>query len=301
MNEVFLRNLLKSDDISDSTLKFYIYQLLKLYKDFDEVDLKTLKYDDLDRYFKNRKYTPNTIKNKLVSLSVYFQKLGIKNKLAEDIDEEIHKTGKIISDNYNTHELNNKEREQITTKEEFKKRINEFDIKGNPQYYNEYLTLLLYFLGSFHLLYPVRNDLANAMIYIKSDYKKIDKPSEDYNYILIDKPNKKLDIIMNKYKTKKTYGIVKYSVKSKELYTTALKLYNYLKSVDTNFLMIKQDGKKMSSNQLSKLFIKYFGMSTSMIRKMFLSEMYDMREMEDMSHIMGHSINTAINKYVKKV
>jgi hypothetical protein len=121
----------------------------------------------------------------------------------------------------------------------------------------------------------------------------------DVNYLIIDKINKKLIYIMNSYKTQKTYGSVQYDILEKDLYDLVNKIYGFLKSIHSNILLVKIDGTPLNRNDLTKLFKVNYGFSTSMIRKIFLTDKYNIKDMEKQALIMGHSINQELKSYVK--
>jgi hypothetical protein len=61
---------------------------------------------------------------------------------------------------------------------------------------------------------------------------------------------------------------------------------------------------KVSRNDYTRLLNKTFELSgkrisSSLIRKIVVSELYPVEKMKKLAHIMGHSIKTAITDYVK--
>ena len=301
MDSKSLYDLLKDEKrTNDKTLKFYVNNIQKIYNDFRKIDLSKLKIIELDEYFKNKKYSPHTIKNKLVSLNLYLDKMGVNNKLKDDIVDEIVLMSNTINNQYSTHHKTEKEETQMITKDEYKNMVDKYkkNIKAINNY-KDYYDVLIYFIGLYHFYYPMRNELADTKIYLLSDYKKLKDDDKKYNYLIINKKKKNMVFVMNNYKTKNTYGTIEYEINENDLYDTALKIYNFLSKNNNNNLMIKIDGTPFNRNDLTKLFKQKYGLSTSMLRKIFLSQMYDINKMENMGLIMGHSINTAINKYAK--
>jgi len=300
MNYELIYNLLKDDKRNNKkTLDFYVKNILKIYNDFDNKDITKLHIQDFYDYFNLHKYSNHTQKNKLISLYVYFDKLGIDNKLMADIKTSIDSLKDKIDEKYETHEKNDKEKKELLTKQDFKDLIDSFKPKSKTiKYYNDYHDEIIYLIGLYHYYYPMRNELANTMIYTKPEYNKI-IPSMNVNYLIIDKINKKLIYIMNSYKTQKTYGSVQYDILEKDLYDLVNKIYGFLKSIHSNILLVKIDGTPLNRNDLTKLFKVNYGFSTSMIRKIFLTDKYNIKDMEKQALIMGHSINQELKSYVK--
>jgi hypothetical protein len=67
----------------------------------------------------------------------------------------------------------------------------------------ERVMAMRYVLVQFHLSRPIRNDLADAKVYLQAD-----KPAQEptTNYILLNKSRKSAVLVLNNYKTFKFYG-----------------------------------------------------------------------------------------------
>jgi hypothetical protein len=121
-----------------------------------------------------------------------------------------------------------------------------------------------------------------------------------------------MKIILNKYKTVKTYGTVDYEIEDKPLYNHVLKYYDgiqsYYKSNNKKFdgflLFNIKNLEKLNRNQYTKYLTKLFeentgkAISSSMIRKIITSSMVS-PEFVEMAKKQQHSTKEAMSSYVK--
>jgi hypothetical protein len=82
-----------------------------------------------------------------------------------------------------------------------------------------------YIITALVMQFPSRNDYADMVIVKEGDYEVNDK---EFNYLVLEK--NKMKIILNKYKTVKTYGTVDYEIEDKPLYNHVLKYYDGIQS-----------------------------------------------------------------------
>ena len=150
---------------------------------------------------------------------------------------------------------------------------------------------------------PVRNEFASLIKISNEDFKKIPKKERTKNYLVVFKT--KMDLYLNDYKTGKTYGEKQFKMSTPlyRLFKIWFKDYN-----DTNNVFIQQNNEQLTSNNLTKLLNrisqKYLkkNISTTMIRKILMSDKYSEKNEEQKkdANILGHSVNTMNNVYVKK-
>lgn len=163
----------------------------------------------------------------------------------------------------------------------------------SPEDHRNYLILALY-----HLLPPRRNK-DYQYLKIWNSYDDIDDINENY----IDIINKKL--IFNFYKTSRTY--------EKQLIDIPMKLYeiimiyiNKYKLKHNDYLINNIINKKkplMNINAITVILNKIFkkNIGVSMLRKVYLTSKYSQQknEMKSDVRMMGTSLNTANNNYIK--
>ena len=139
----------------------------------------------------------------------------------------------------------------------------------------------------------MRNDYAQMKVYHE-------KEVNGENYIHL----KKKIIILNKYKTSKTYGEKEIDISDK-----IIKLIKRWVDITGNeYLLINiRDRNPMTNNGLTKYLNKIFKpkkVSTTLLRKLYLSEKYpvvhDRKDMKKDAYIMGHSLDTQQGIYRKK-
>ena len=121
---------------------------------------------------------------------------------------------------------------------------------------------------------------------------------KDKNYLLLEGKRQPTKFIFNKYKTSKTYGqqIVEITDTLKDTLLNFLKHHplNQGRSKPTQFaFLVNGDGSKFEQvNAITRILNKVFGknVGSSMLRHIFLSEKYDIKEMEGDATKMAHSL-----------
>lgn len=301
-------------DASPSTLRVYCLNIEKLFKDlgneegdFDIDDLK-----DSNKVFKmldEQGITKNTYKNKVSSIITYLLASGVDVKYINPYSDKVDILNSKIDREKAKMEWTEKEKDNKLSldelkeylkmlKEELPKEIKSFsDIRA----YQKYLT------GAFHLLYPLRNDLSDAKIFYTNEYDDIPKDKET-NYIVINPKSKTMKIFINNYKTKKVNGDISFNVKNKDLINYFMTYYKalpaFFKKDFNHWFLFDKKGEKFSRNDFTKFLNSLFSstgkkISSSLIRKIVLSELYPVNKMKTMANIMGHSISTAVKDYIK--
>ena len=140
------------------------------------------------------------------------------------------------------------------------------------------------------------------------DYEVNDK---EFNYLVLGK--NKIKIILNKYKTVKTYGSIDYEIDNKPLYNNIMKYYDGIQSYYKNnnkkfdgFLLFNiKNLEKLNRNQYTKYLTKLFeentgkAISSSMIRKIISSNLVSPEFLEMAVKRQQHSASEAFKSYVK--
>lgn len=302
---------------SDLSIRTYVSNIEKLYRDLDvDVDNKNYKeFEDVDKILKlldEQEISINTYKNKISSIITYLLANGSDKKIVGKYSDKVDALSAKIDRQQNKMEWNEKEN---NNKEDLNV-LKEYIVKMKdklPPVINKFVDLYkyqIYLVGAFHLDYPLRNELADMRIYTQSEYDKLNKTDPESNYFVINTKNNTASVILNKYKTSKTYKTIEFEVDNKELVQTFFKYYNGLKKVipednlKEHWLLFKHDFNKLSRNDYTKFLNRVFEgtgkrISSSLIRKIVLSSVYPVEKMKSLSKIMGHSIKTAVDDYVK--
>jgi hypothetical protein len=302
---------------TDSSIRTYVTNIEKIYRDLKiEIDNKNYKeledYNKVFDYLDKEDMTLNTYKNKLSSIITYLLSNGVDKKIVTKYSEKVDSLSAKLDRQkekmqWNENEIKNKEDIGLLQKymDTIKAKL--------PSTINKYFELykyMIWLVGTFHLNYPLRNELCDAKIYSKSEYDKLNKTDSQFNYIVIDVKNNSVKIILNKYKTSKTYKTIEFDVDNKDLCIMFVKYFLSLKKVlsdeqyNNHWFIFRHDFNKLSRNEYTKFMNTVFSgtgkrISSSLIRKIVLSSIYPVEKMKTLSHIMGHSIKTAVDDYVK--
>ena len=155
-----------------------------------------------------------------------------------------------------------------------------------------------YVLVQFHLSHPIRNDLADAKVYLQAD-KPQQEPST--NYILLNKSRKSAVLVLNNYKTFKFYGKKTIDVEP-ALAALLIKYYGVIKEYD-RWLLVRKRSKagayeKATRNDYTKFLLQTFKrtgkrVSSTMIRHSIVSDAYNISHLKQLADDMGHSVGTA--------
>ena len=275
----------KRPNLSQSSLKTYMSILNSLYNKLEGTNGV--------EFFNNHKKIIGHIQemekaqSKKTALSALFVLTGIK-----DYQDEMNTNIKAVNEFY---------KEQKNDPERLKK-LKSFDeivsihesikakYKKNPTLSNRMDLIISYLVsGVLGEALPPRRVLDYSSMKIRN-YKEND------NYIKAGK------FYFNQYKTKDRHGTQVISI-PKELNT----LINKHKQIndDIDYLLLNEDDKPFTSTALSKKISRMFdGNSMDMLRSIFLSNYYkdlpQLKSMEKLASNMGHSINSALQYYVKK-
>lgn len=299
-------------NLSDKSISLYVRNLEKLNDDEPLKNLNFLK-DPETIIKKLSEYKKNTYRGYIIAicstLNMYktpqYKKLYDKYyKLLMEInsslkkEESTNKKTPVQDENWiEWKEVQNKH-------EELSKMVKEFE---NNKVINshKYDTLLKYVILSLYFYVPPKRNQDWTLMNIV--YKDDDKLSTDKNYY--DYTNNKF--IFNKYKTSRTKGCLIEDVPNelKKVFDIYLKFHPVLngkkpdKKTNTP-LLVYQDGKDLSSiNSITRILNRIFdkNIGSSMLRHIYLSSKYGstLKNMKEDANIMAHSVQTAMNSYIK--
>jgi hypothetical protein len=143
---------------------------------------------------------------------------------------------------------------------------------------------------SLYVLIPPRRSLD----YVTMKIRNFDKDKDNF----FDKSS----LAFNKYKTSKKYGEQTLKIPPK----LASMLRRWREKQDSDYLLTGKNNGPLSQSQLTLRLNKIFGgkkVGTNLLRKMFLSDKYKdlpkLEEMRDTARSMGHSVDEALESYVK--
>lgn len=311
-------------DIKDSSINAYLNTIKKISRELFNSDKYSLKY------FKDT----DTIIEYLESIPVIATRKNITTAIIVVLKANLHSTSdpenknKIeqllpIYTNYhkdlavkqNDSYLDNKKTEKeennwITQKEIFDK-IEELhkklgnltkktvQFKGNKRTYVDTFQMYLV-LNLYTMIPPIRNDFANLEIIDSEIY------SDKINYINL----KTKELILTNYKTVKSYGVKKLPLPDDliKLIEKYIKVRTTYLGESKTLLINTTNLEPMKPNGLTKYLNKIFApkkVSTTLLRKSYISFKYPvdhtMREREQDSIFMGHSVGMASSVYSKKL
>jgi hypothetical protein len=249
----------------------------------------------------------NTRKNKLNALIVYANVWNLSADIIKKYSEEVEQLGIAINAKLQTHQKNEKQKQNWITKEELVAIANKLkeNVPEKIKTYNDYERMIQYVLVLFHIHYPLRNDLSEAKIYLAANKPTLD---ENFNFILINKKKKMAQLVLQKYKTAKTYGVKKIDLNA-EVSAALIKYYPAILMFSPDHFLLVKEGKNgnesVTRNYYTKFLFRIFkktgkAVSSTMIRHSIVSDAYKIDQAEDLANVMGHSIQTAQQVYAKK-
>ena len=298
---------------SDSSLKIYAGNISSFIREMDgdleNPDASCFRdVGKIEELMNTQKLLINTKKNKVSAIISFLSALGASKKLIKEYSKKIEEYTLLIDKENLAMEWNDKEKNNLESVAELSEYMNLMKSKlpEDPKTFKELHRYMMYLSGAFHLKYPLRNELSDTKIFYDKDFDPKDM-DDDTNYLVISGDTAKM--YLNKYKTKKTYGLIEFDVDDHELVKMFSKYYDAIvKFIPAdyfdNWLLFKLDYGKMSRNSFTQLLQRTFSatgkkISSSMIRKMVVSELYPVDKLKKLSNIMGHSVKTAITDYVR--
>ena len=287
-------------NIKENSLNAYLSNIRKVFKEVfkNDIDIK-----HLNQFVKVKKYldklNPATRKNVMTALMVLLKAFDTKKGTLNKYQKYFEVLVTDYENNYDKQTKSEKENKNWITQEQLNKKIKDLDNKitqfdmskltnNQEDIIQQHLLLILY-----TEIPPMRNDYAQMKVYHNKEVK-----GENYIHL------KKKLIILNKYKTSKTYGEKKIDIPNNVIKI----IRRWVNITENEYLLINiRDRNPMTNNGLTKYLNKIFKpkkVSTTLLRKLYLSEKYPVvhnrKDMKKDAYIMGHSLETQQGIYRKK-
>jgi len=306
----------KKADLSKLSIKTYANAVNKVMEIIGSDNLSDLitKAEEIIKSLKDKYEKPNTIKTKIASIIVLLKCINIPKKMKKVYESAIQKYSKIIETltgdikkDLSDGEKTDKMKTNWITKEEgegLKQKLRSLvptETKSTKDLTN-FRNYVLY------LLYedlPTRNDLADSKI-IYSTPSKFKELNDEYNYIVLEKRNKKIKYILNNYKTAKSYGQKIISLND-ELYSIMVSYKNAVDKYNGGeawAFLNNNATEKLSRNRLGVVY-KNLGdhigkkIGTTLNRHLAVSRIVPLDKMKELSDKMGHDISEQVGVYAK--
>lgn len=291
-----------------STKKTYLINLSSL-ANYLDAPLSVSMFSDFDQIKKDLedlKYTNNTLKNKLSSIVTYLKMYDAKPELTNKYSDYIDALSGKLSRKNETMDKTEKEKENWLTKKELEDYADKLksELPAKPTSYSDMLKWMKCITLGVHILYPMRNELSDAQI-----VSSISNNDPSVNYVVVDKKKGTAKIILQNYKTAKSYKEVDINIVAslaKEINTFYKHLVAYKKNNDINndWMLLNKKGEKFSRNDYTYFIQSIFEplgkkISTTMIRKIIVSDLYNVSAMKDLAKVMQHDPKTALTYYAK--
>jgi len=267
-------------NLKDSSVNLYLTNLKKIYREiecegrkesicnFDNLNF----LDDYDRVMESLSdENLNTKKNRLIAIVVSLQATKANPKLIEKYTKEMIDLANQSNEQYKKQEKSQKQvdnwveyQDLVNLANNMLGRLKKHSILSKEELTRaEYNLLQEYVVLRFYLNFPLRNDLADVkVIDSKEDDNKVD------NFLLVDGDNS-VSLLLNDYKTVKTFGPQEYNLDKK--FSKIVRIF--LKHNTSSFFITKSNRTEaITPNGITKLLNRLFKreldkkISTSMIR-----------------------------------
>jgi hypothetical protein len=313
LNDDLIKKLRKyNTSAEDITITRYAQNISKLYRDLGEEKEEYkpdifFKPDDIFEELDKMELSNSTYKNKLSAIITFLMASGVDKKIVSRYTDKLYVFSSKIERGNEKMQWNDKESKNKLTIKELHEYLTkkEKELPKEPESYEDLYKWMLVVSGLTHISFPMRNELADVELYSALEFSKI-KKEDDVNYFVI--TPKLIKVYINKYKTKKSKdgNDIHFDIKDPLL----VKLYNrYFKILkhmfpENHFMLFKKDGHKMTRNDFTRLLNDCFKgtgkkISSSLIRKIVLSELYPVEKIKTMSYIMGNTPKVQLSNYVK--
>ena len=266
-------------NLKDSSVNLYLTNLKKIYRqiecegrkeaicNFDNLNF----LNDFDKVMESlADENSNTKKNRLIAIVVSLQASDGDKKLIEKYTKEMIDLANKSNENYRRQEKSQKQKDNwveyqdlVNLANTMLSRLKKHSILSKDELSRaEYNLLQEVVILRFYLSFPLRNDLA--------DVKVIDSKEKDdktNNFLLLDGDN--ISLLLNDYKTAKTFGAQEYKIDKK--FSKIIRIF--LKHNTSGFFITKTNRTEaITPNGITKLLNRLFqrelnkNISTSMIR-----------------------------------
>jgi hypothetical protein len=296
-----VETLKKEKELSESTTSAYLRILYTLNGDKSFKNLAFLKNFDIIQNKLNdlAESTQKTYYASITSVLSLFKDKSAYRKTYTHWHDKMMASAKADRDK-DTSQKSDKEtknwidwKDVVKTKEELQKKVSEFatnKLITTPQYD---LILQLMVLSLYTDVPPRRNQDYQQMFVVR---RWTDKDPTDRNYL--DHDGKQF--VFNVYKTAKTHGQQKVAIPDELMKTISLYLKHHpthkgAKKFAPQFaFLVSADGSALTAvNAITRVLNRVFGknVGASMLRHIYLSDKYDVKEMKKDADAMGHSIS----------
>jgi len=284
-----INQIKKARDIKDSTLNQYKSSFKSLCKLLDNEDCSIDDFKDTDKVLKeiNKLDKITTKKNKLTSIIVFMSSYGEKYKDEIEIyRNELKKLNELYDQQMKTQTKSKKQQDNwidyddiITIVRDLKRQMVIMKLnKKKSLTKKERNVLQRYAFLVLFLEYPYRNDFHSLKKISETEYKKIENEHKG-NWIISNKNNKPIKIVLHNYKTSKKYGMIEVGIPSK--IGNVLKLHNkHNEDSEYLFSTINNQTKPFSSNAFTKyvqsIFYEYYpnkSIGTQLLRNIIASHL----------------------------
>lgn len=315
INNVFEVIKVSRPQAKESTLKQYVAQLNKLKKEFetDNYDF-LLDIESVNEKLKDLKFT--SVRNAYNAIIVLLMALNFDNRydtLIQNYSALRDKLNQQYVDEQQSGVISDKQKDNFPTMDELQSLVSKLEIEIRDKKLKtkrdmtpkERELLVVYTIFQMLIHLPTRNDMSD-MILATPSYLKRTSTDEQMNYNYLLNTTKNMKLILNNYKTEKTYGTKEIDVP--ESLKRILRMYIKATGVKTGqTLFLTQTGQAMSRNTISALLLRYSvkligkRVSSTMIRKAVLSSKFleKNEEQQKMAHIAGHDVATQNAVYIK--
>jgi len=294
---------------TDTTIKTYVYNLMNIANYFEEkLDPELfLEFDVIKEYMEAQQYSNNTIKNKVSAIISYLKMKKEDDKLIQKYKDYFDVLDGRVMRQARKMEKNDKEKSNWMTKDELLNQVEylKSQLPKKVMTYNDLYKWMKYIILLIHITYPFRNDLSQAHVIPSST-----KLNNDINYIVINKKDKKAKFIIQAYKTKRTYKQKEINIIpniANEIIKYEKILSDYKKQYDINndLFLIDKKGEPYTTNDFTIFFKSIFEnlkkeITATIIRKIIVSSLYDVKAIKQLSNVMMHSPQTALEFYAKE-
>ena len=283
-----LSNALKEKrNLSSNSLRCYTSLLATMFRKCEWEKISDIKVDAVFEYIE----TLSSIQSKKTLLSSIY--LITDNK---QIHERFIEMCNEVNKSYENKDVSKKRESQYKTIEEVKQiydsHLNTLKKSKSPDNYVNYLICAM----NTGVLHGTVRRLESCDVKMR----EVENPNTE-NFI--DFKNKPPRFVYNTYKTSKNLG-TQYVEIDKPLLNI---IKAWMKINPTPYLLIKRNGNKMSSAELSLKMKELFGFGCDVMRSIYISEYYTpeklkmLEEMKEFSEEFGHSQSTALLVYRKNI
>lgn len=220
---------------------------------------------------------------------------------SKKVHEQMLEDARSVNEAYKSQKVTAKEAEHWMSWEDIQNRHAELETECDPLWRKKSLTptdilsLTRYVLLSCYVLFPPRRSQDWGLMRLGGE---IDKDEDNYVDL------KKRTVTFNKFKTFATYGKQVFPLRDPLLGI----LRRWSKVIQAGPMLRTTAGTPMTANSVGKHLNAIFApkrVSVDLIRHAFLTHFYGGQmpaysDMEMLSKMMGHSVNTALSQYVKR-